>query len=390
LVFLIISFYVALFFIFRKLHLNILYKFHGDFDDLEENINLTNKINEEKKNILKTLPSKYERISSLFHISEKFSELIDPEEIFDFMIKTSGNSFPQADNILLFSLEKHKDSLSLIRSLKRKDHSIKEKKGDILDKWILRYNQCLMVEDLTKDFRFEYSKTVAYNERNIRSLISCPISIGEKILGTMRIESKVPSAFSLDDSRLLLSICDLGAVILERANLFKRAEELAIKDSLTSLFLKDYFFKRLEEEINRTSAKKTSFGIIMLDIDDFKKINDTHGHIVGDIVLKKLANMLKEIIGNAGNIICRFGGEEFILFIVECSRERLVELGESVRKKVEQTTVNFRRQSINFTVSLGAVLYPQDADTALKLIDAVDHLLYRAKREGKNRLCFTR
>jgi diguanylate cyclase (GGDEF)-like protein len=167
-------------------------------------------------------------------------------------------------------------------------------------------------------------------------------------------------------------------------------EELAIKDSLTSLFLKDYFFKRLEEEINRTSAKKTSFGIIMLDIDDFKKINDTHGHIVGDIVLKKLANMLKEIIGNAGNIICRFGGEEFILFIVECSRERLVELGESVRKKVEQTTVNFRRQSINFTVSLGAVLYPQDADTALKLIDAVDHLLYRAKREGKNRLCFTR
>lgn len=354
---------------------------------MEENINLLTISIDEKKKVLASLPAKYKKASFLFTVSEKLVELTSQDADFDFIIDTCGELFPQADNILIFSFEQSGESLELIRSLKRKDSVIKEKRGDIVDRWALRHNQYLLVDDLTKDFRFDYAKTTSYKEREIRSLIAHPVSIRDKVMGVVRVESKVPGSFTLDDSRLLSSVCDLSAVVLERATLFKEAEELAIRDSLTSLCLKDYFYKRLGEEISRSRVTGASLGVAMLDIDDFKNINDTHGHIVGDIVLKKLSRILNEIIGDSGNVIARFGGEEFIFLVIKTDKAHLLNLAESIRKKVSETTIQFRRKSAHFTVSVGAALFPEDGQDAVTLVDKVDHLLYKAKREGKNRVC---
>jgi diguanylate cyclase (GGDEF)-like protein len=370
------------------MHSEIVFRFRGEIEEMEEEKNILEKEIEKNKKILDSLPKKYERVIFLFNSSRRLIELSEPEEILDTLVEISAEIFPQGDNILLFLLAKH--NLNLVRSLKRKDSVIKEKKGDIIDKWVVKNNQCLLVEDLTKDFRFDYNKMICFKERNIFSLIVMPLSVGDRIIGTMRIESKNPSQFSLDDSRILRSICDLGTVVLERAQLFKNIEELAVRDSLTSLFLRDYFFGRLKEEIRRSVLTRKGLGIIMLDIDDFKKINDTYGHVVGDLVLKKLSKILINVIGDTGNVICRFGGEEFILFVVSCDKKQLISLGEEIRKKVESAVVTFRRKNINFTVSLGAVSCPEDGTDLLDLIDKVDHLLYKAKKKGKNRLCFLR
>jgi diguanylate cyclase (GGDEF)-like protein len=388
------SFFFFLFFIsfvfflfFKKLQSFFSHKFRSDFEEIEEEINLLEESIREKKKKLELLPLKYEKVSSLFNTSQRLIELIDSEEIFDSLLKFCKDLFPQADNILIFLLQKEK--LNLIRSAKKENLVIKEKEGDIVDKWVLKNNQCVVIEDLTKDFRFDYTKMICFKERKIFSLMSSPISIGEKLIGTIKVESRLPNQFSLEDSRILRSISDLGAVVLERAYFFKRAEELAIKDSLTSLFLKGYFFERLKEELKRAYLKKSNLGLIMLDIDDFKKINDTYGHIVGDMVLKKLAKVLVEVVGDAGNAICRFGGEEFIVFVVECKKEELISLGEEIRKRVEESVVVFRRKKVNFTVSLGLSLYPEDGREIIELVDKADQRLYKAKKEGKNRLCFS-
>ncbi|UCC95903.1 MAG: sensor domain-containing diguanylate cyclase, partial [Candidatus Omnitrophota bacterium] len=259
--------------------------------------------------------------------------------------------------------------------------------ADIMDKWVLRHNLSLLVEDMAEDFRFDCTKVAAFRERNIRSVMVSPLSVGEKVKGTMKVESKAPSGFSLDDSRILRSICDLGAVVLERADLFQKAQDLAIRDSLTSLFLREHFLVRLKEEIGQAYLTGTRIGILMLDIDDFKSINDTYGHVVGDLVLKKLAIVLNEVVGDTNSSICRFGGEEFTLFIVDCTRDGLYEVGKRIRKKVYKSIVSFRRKHISFTVSLGGVLFPEDGNDPTGLIDRADQLLYKAKREGKNRLC---
>jgi len=373
---------------FRKVQSFIFHKFRSDFEEIEEEINLLEESIKEKKKKLEILPVKHERVISLFNTSQKLIELIESEEIFDSLLRSCMDFFPQADNILIFLFQKEK--LNLIRSAKKKKNLIiKEKEGDIVDKWVLKNSQCVVIENLTRDFRFDYTKMVCFKERKILSLMSSPISIGEKLLGTIRVESRLPNQFSLEDSRILRGISDLGAVVLERADFFERVKELAIKDSLTSLFLKGYFFEKFKKEIKRAYLKKSNLGLIMLDIDDFKKINDTYGHIVGDMVLKKISKILIEVVGDAGNTTCRFGGEEFIIFIVECKREALISLGEEIRKRIEVSIVSFRRKKVNFTVSLGLSFYPEDGREIIELVDKADQRLYKAKKRGKNRLCFS-
>lgn len=377
----------VIFLIFRKINSKITSNFQSETEKLEEKINLLSQDISEKKKIYNQLPEKCSRIESLFEVSHELVELYNFQEILDFLVKSLENMFPSANNIMLFIL--HKNSLSLSLSFKKEDCVIKEKTGDIIEKWLLRHNQSLIIEDLLRDFRFDYNKVAAFKERKIRSLIASPLSLGDSILGTVRIESKSPLSFSFDDSRLLRDTCDLAAVVLERAALFAKAEELAIRDSLTSLFMKDHFFKRAQEELKRTKYKNGSLGIIMVDIDSFKNINDTYGHIIGDIVLKRTAKILTDTVGAAGDIIARFGGEEFIIALIECDKKRLTGLCESICANIAHAKISFRRKSINFTVSVGAVLYPQDGTELMDLVKKADQYLYKAKKEGKNKCCFT-
>ena len=372
---------------FRWHHLRIASESTREFDTIQERMNLLTESIAVKKKILESLPLKQEKIALLFELSQKLIELSNAEEIFDFIINTLGDLFPKADNVLVFDFDK--DNLSLIRSLKRKDTVIKEKTGDALDKWVLRHNRSLIIEDLSKDFRFDFNKIKAFKDREAYSFIASPFSIGYRLLGTVRLESKVPASFDHDDSRILRNICDLAAVVLERARLFEKLQDLAIKDSLTSLFLRDYFFQRVNEELRRAKENDSKVGIIMLDIDDFKKINDTHGHIVGDFVLKKLARILKTNIVDTENIASRFGGEEFMISIIESNKKDLLRIAEALRKSVEKAELAFRRKKIHFTISLGVVLYPEDGGDLMKLVKKVDELMYKAKQKGKNRVCYT-
>ena len=228
----------------------------------------------------------------------------------------------------------------------------------------------------------------AYKERGMRSILISPISIGTKLYGVLRLESKTPNIFYLEESRVLRIICDSAAIILERAYLFNEIKELAIRDSLTNLFLRNYFLERFNEEIKRTSIKKTKFGVVILDVDDFKNINDTYGHKVGDLVLRKISAIIQKNIGNSGNIAARIGGEEFIFLLVESDENKVKSIAEKIRKEVASSTVSFRRKNIHFTISLGLAMYPKDGATVQDIIMAADKMLYKAKTEGKNRLCF--
>lgn len=379
--------FLVVFWIFRRINFKIASNFQSEADKFEERINLLSQDIYEKNKIVALLPEKSKKIESLFEVSHELVELYNFQEILDFLLKSLCQLFPSAENIMLFTL--HKSSLSLERSFKKEECVIKEKCGDIIEKWLLKHNQSLIIDDLLKDFRFDCNKIAAFRERKIRSLIASPIAVGDTLLGTVRIESNIPSSFSFDDSRLLRDMCDLAAVVLERALLFTKAEELAIRDSLTFLFVKGHFYKRVEEELKRAKYKKSNLGIIMIDIDDFKSVNDTYGHIVGDIILKRLSAVLLETVGSAGDIIARFGGEEFVVALIECSKERLIEVAQNIHTNTERAKVGFRRKNINFTVSLGAVLYPEDGLELNDLINKADQYLYKAKKEGKNKICFT-
>lgn len=380
---------ILIFILVRKIRAAIISRHQGEFESFQEKINLLTKSIEEKQDISKTLPVKNERASFLFDISKSLIELIEPEEIFDSIIQILERLFPEADSILVFRFDKEEGFLSLIRSHKRKLDPIKEKKGSSLDKWVLHQNRSLLIDDIVKDFRFDHTKLIAYKERKAHSFVLSPLSIGRRSLGLVRIESQTKEAFSLDDSRFLRNICDLAAVVLERSILFRRTEELATKDSLTGLFMRSYFSEHLARELRRAQRHKKSLGLIMLDIDDFKTINDTYGHVVGDLVLIKLADILKKAVVKKEAIVSRFGGEEFTLLLSEADQGQVITCAESICKTVQGTSLVFRRKKIPFTISLGVAFYPNKAKDPADLIEEADRFLYQAKRQGKNRTCYS-
>jgi two-component system, cell cycle response regulator len=162
--------------------------------------------------------------------------------------------------------------------------------------------------------------------------------------------------------------------------------ESATRDGLTKLYNKKFFSERLRAEFSYAVRHQTPLTLVMIDIDFFKRINDAHGHLAGDFVLGKLAQLLIETLRNE-DVIARYGGEEFCLVLRECTAEAGYLLAERVRRRGEATAFQFGKIQIPVTLSLGcATLVGNNYQFAEALLEAADGNLYRAKRAGRNRV----
>jgi diguanylate cyclase (GGDEF)-like protein len=375
------------FLIFYFSHRNLISKNAKVIDSLQEKINIAEDSLAKKKKVLEYLPLKQEKTSFLVKLSQELIELDDPEDIFNFLLDVIKKLFPDFSFVSLYEFNKKNHSLELIQSLKKEKLTIKEKQGSEIEKWMMRQNSSILIDDIRKDFRFDSSQIDGFTQRESLSFLASPLSVREDFFGIIRIENKDSSFFSYDDLRSLSNICDLGAIVLQRAKLIKKVQELATTDSLTSLSLRNYFFEQVRVELQRAKNAGAKAGIIMLDIDDFKNINDTHGHMVGDLVLKKLAKILKELEKNPQITICRYGGEEFVVLITDTSKAEVLTIAEDIRGKVADSAVSYRRNKVKFTISGGVVIYPDDEDQLDKIFNLVDKTMYRAKEAGKNKIC---
>jgi len=160
----------------------------------------------------------------------------------------------------------------------------------------------------------------------------------------------------------------------------------ALRDGLTKLFNKRYLMDRLDSELKFAQRHETSLSLLMLDIDHFKKVNDTHGHLAGDAVLAQLANVLSRAVRNE-DVVARFGGEEIAIILRAIGIDQAVHTAERLRKLVEGTSVESGGKTLKATVSIGVAGFPTTpTKTVAELIDAADKALYRAKHAGRNRV----
>ncbi len=166
---------------------------------------------------------------------------------------------------------------------------------------------------------------------------------------------------------------------------FEEIYRMTIIDGLTEINNKRYLMEFLEREMARCQRFKRPMSLIMFDVDHFKKINDTHGHIAGDYVLKRLASLVNEKIRRE-ELFARYGGEEFCVVMPESQVEQAVVFAEKMRELVQEADFSFDSQRMEVTVSLGVGQMQETQHTPLDLIQYVDHALYAAKRGGRNRV----
>ncbi len=160
---------------------------------------------------------------------------------------------------------------------------------------------------------------------------------------------------------------------------------MTIIDGLTQAHVKRYLLEALEKEIIRARRHARDLSLIMFDIDHFKKINDVHGHLAGDFVLKELARIVQGRI-RRDEVFARYGGEEFAIVLPETNLEGARALAEGLREKLESSKFTFQNEVIHVTVSIGVATLTDHDRTSLDLIKRSDQKLYEAKRSGRNRV----
>jgi two-component system cell cycle response regulator len=160
---------------------------------------------------------------------------------------------------------------------------------------------------------------------------------------------------------------------------------MTIIDGLTQVHVKRYLLEALDKELMRARRHQRELSFLMLDIDHFKKINDVHGHLAGDYVLKEVARLMQQRI-RRDEVLARYGGEEFAIILPETTLEGACALAEGLREKIEESRFVFQGETIRVTISIGAAILVEEHRASLDLIRKADEKLFEAKRAGRNRV----
>jgi diguanylate cyclase (GGDEF)-like protein len=195
-----------------------------------------------------------------------------------------------------------------------------------------------------------------------------------------------PASISEINVQLAVSVAEQAALSFANLKLREKLRYQSIRDPLTGLFNRRYLDESLERELPNAIRKNRSLGVIMLDVDRFKKFNDLFGHDAGDTVLRELGDYLAKFI-RRGDLACRYGGEEFTLILPESSVEDTRRRAEELRTSFQQLSIKHRDIVLGkVTLSLGVAALPDHGTTAVELLAAADGALLRAKEEGRDRV----
>jgi diguanylate cyclase (GGDEF)-like protein len=185
------------------------------------------------------------------------------------------------------------------------------------------------------------------------------------------------------EKRLLGLLGQAVAITFHNEMLYRRS----IVDDLTRVSSRGHFDANLNQEIGRIRRYGgRGLCLVMIDLDHFKQINDAHGHLAGDAVLRRVAGVLRETVRTV-DMVARYGGEEFAVILIEIERPAAGEVAERLRRMVEVARAGFDGAELGITASFGVACVPDDAEDKQKLIEAADSALYRAKAAGRNRVC---
>lgn len=337
--------------------------------------------------------SEFENSTKLFsffyEINKKLNENISVTEIFELLFNIVKEVYPY-DRLTISLYNKESGNAKIIKTdgiVDGNGENMEYPLEEGLNGWVIRKQKSYRLPDIEKDDLFlpRFTKNEKSNYE-IRSFLGVPLTCHDSTFAVLSIESKKVDFYTERQEKILFMMANNFAAAIERSNSIKKLATLATTDDLTSLLNFRSFNQKLKEEINRAERYDFTFSLLMIDIDHFKNINDTYGHIAGNKILAKLAQCLNSSIRNV-DFVYRFGGEEFAVLLVETNIEKARLLAERMRINVENMIVSFDSQDLNITVSIGVVDFPNESiKSADNMIDEADKALFRAKEQGRNKV----
>jgi diguanylate cyclase (GGDEF)-like protein len=236
-----------------------------------------------------------------------------------------------------------------------------------------------------KDEAIEFSSGNTSDEipEELKFAICAPLKARNNLIGAIVITQNTDSdKFTLSTKRLLSTFANQSAVAVDNTLLYKQTEHLSVTDGLTGLYNHRYFQEQMQTELRRAQRYDLNFSVIMVDIDNFKTINDTYGHLAGDELLKKIAVHLKQVTRDT-DTVARYGGDEFVILLPETVKNDSLIVAERIRSQLQESKI---AGNIQVEVSIGIAAYPDDGVYSKDIVSKADSALYKAKEEGRNRV----
>jgi len=231
-----------------------------------------------------------------------------------------------------------------------------------------------------KDYRIP---VMPFDTGEVRSVFAVPLQSENQLLGVLVMLSEQVDFLDSLQSNLVEVLCNQASTLLANAKLHEKIERLATTDGLTGLFNHRIFQEKLTGELKRQSRISGPLSLMLTDIDFFKKVNDTYGHPVGDIVLKGVSKVIRESLRDI-DIPARYGGEEFAVILPGTDGPGARIIAERLRAAVQEKTFSADEKSLKVTISIGIAVSPADAKRKEELIEKADQALYHAKHNGRN------
>lgn len=316
------------------------------------------------------LEKRLDNLTNIVEISKYINSNISDSNLIsminDMIIGVSGVTY---SSIYLFEFDKlvvkATNSNEIDLSLKFKDDFVDLRGG----KLFIINSKGFVEEELIKD--------------KIHSVIGIPINLRDKFTGYIIVEHTLWNFFSQEHINFISSIANQIAIAIENSLLYAKVKESSIRDPLLGMYNRKYFFDTIEEKLIKDNF--IEFAIVMMDIDDFKKVNDAYGHQVGDEILISVTNTINENL-HEKDIVARYGGEGIVIYIHEIENYNIVyNRIDNIRKEITNITSENKKLKNPITASFG-ISYYKGNKTVDKVLETADIMLYKAKTSGKNRV----
>ncbi|MEK6607769.1 MAG: sensor domain-containing diguanylate cyclase, partial [Myxococcota bacterium] len=325
------------------------------------------------------LQRRVEELETLHRTGRALASSLELPEIVERVCRETAEAVPSARTVAIGLFDD--DGVTLRLDAYDRDRQVFARdarpQGGTLDEQVLRDGHTTRIADVRAS-----PGGAALADQGIRARVAVPLRRHDTIAGFVEVRSPEAGAFGADEVRLLQAIAAQASMAIQNARLY----ELATVDGLTGLYTRRYFDTRLTEELARSRRFGTAFSLVILDLDDFKRVNDTFGHPAGDRVLREAARAMRGALRGI-DIAARWGGEEFAFIL---PRTKLLEahaVAERVRGDIVATGTAIEGALVRVTASMGVACFPESgAEDGASLVRAADLALYHAKATGKDRV----
>lgn len=263
---------------------------------------------------------------------------------------------------------------------------VRLKMGEGIAGWVAQTSQATIVPDVSQDPRF-YGQVDEITKMRTHSIICVPIRGKERVLGVIEIINYVGKReFDDQDMGLLQAMADYSAIALENAIHVQRIHELTITDDCTDLYNVRHLNFVLDTEIYRSNRYQYEFSLIFIDLDHFKEVNDTHGHLAGSKLLREVADLVRSSL-RLIDYAFRYGGDEFVVLLPQTGKESSRVVARRLHERMNQKRfLQEEGLNLHLTASLGIATYPGDARTKAEMIRLADEAMYLVKNTSRNNI----